>query len=76
MALFGTDYSLGLLGLRDGRWKCIHELDSGQSQLFDLGDDAEEKHNRAAEFPERVTAYRAHLLRWSAAQKYRIVRRP
>jgi arylsulfatase A-like enzyme len=76
MALFGTDYSLGLLGLRDGRWKFIHELDSGHSQLFDLSDDAEEKHNRAAEFPERVTAYRTHLLRWSAAQKYRILRKP
>jgi phosphoglycerol transferase MdoB-like AlkP superfamily enzyme len=76
MALFGTDYSLGLLGLRDGRWKFIHELDSGQSQLFDMSEDAEEKHNRATEFPERVTAYREHLLHWSAAQKYRILRRP
>ena len=30
MALFATDYSLGFLGLRDGRWKFIYELESGQ----------------------------------------------
>ncbi len=73
MALFCTDYSLGFLGLRDGRWKLIHELDSGQSKLFDVHADPAEKHDRAAEFPERVEAYREHLLRWSAAQKYHIM---
>jgi arylsulfatase A-like enzyme len=76
MALFATDYSLGLLGLRDGRWKFIHELESGRSELFDLNTDAGEQHNCAAAHPERVTAYRAHLRRWSAAQKYRIQQRP
>ena len=32
MALFFADYSLGLLGLRDGPWKFIYELDSGRSR--------------------------------------------
>src|SRR5262249_22948797 len=36
LALFATDYSLGFLGLRDGNWKMIHELESGHSWLFDL----------------------------------------
>jgi arylsulfatase A-like enzyme len=70
MALFCTDYSLGLLGLRDGRWKCIHELESGRTLLFDLQDDPEEKDDVSSSHPERVGAYRDHLLRWAAGQKY------
>jgi glucan phosphoethanolaminetransferase (alkaline phosphatase superfamily) len=72
MALFATDYSLGFLGLRDGRWKLIHELDSGQSWLFDLTADPEERLNLANEYPERTAEYRQHLLKWSATQKHRI----
>jgi hypothetical protein len=75
MALFCTDYSLGLLGLRDGRWKMIHELDSGRSQLFDLRADPEEKNDLSEQMPERAAVYRDHLLRWAAAQKYRVTRK-
>ena len=39
MALFFADYSLGLLGLRDGRWKFIYEIGSGRAELFDLDRD-------------------------------------
>src|SRR5207302_7904739 len=73
MALFCTDYTLGLLGLRDGRWKLIHELESGRSSLFDLHDDPGETKDLADAHPERTEAYREHLLRWAAAQKYRIM---
>jgi arylsulfatase A-like enzyme len=73
LALFCTDYSLALIGLRDGRWKLVHELDSGRSRLFDLEEDPDEQHNLADEHPDRVRAYRDHILRWSAAQKYRIL---
>jgi len=72
MALFATDYSLGFLGLRDGRWKLIHELESGQSSLFDLSADPDERRNLADNYPDRVAEYRQHLLHWSAAQKYLI----
>jgi hypothetical protein len=74
LALFCTDYSLGLLGLRDGRWKLIHELDSGRSQLFDLEADPGEREDLAEQYPERVEAYTEHLRRWAAAQKYRATR--
>ncbi len=72
LALFCTDYSLGLLGLRDGRWKLIHETESGRSSLYDLDTDPGERNDLAAVHPERMEAYREHLLAWAAAQKYRV----
>jgi len=74
MALFCTDYTLGFLGLRDGRWKLIHELESGRSLLYDLEDDPDEQHDLAARHPERVAPYREHLLAWASAQKYWITK--
>ena len=70
MALFCTDYSQGLIGLRDARWKFIHNLDSGRSQLFDLEGDPMERIDLSSQHPERVDTYRAHLRRWSANQKH------
>src|SRR4029450_2710464 len=49
MALFFADYSLGLLGLRDGRMKYIYELESDRSRLFDLSVDPDETRNLAAQ---------------------------
>jgi hypothetical protein len=69
MALFYTDYSLGLLGLRDGRWKFVCELGSGRAKLFDLSADPGEMKNLASQEPERVKAYRRHLKAWAAAQR-------
>jgi len=69
MALFYTDYSLSFLGLRDGCWKYIYELESDRSKLFDLRRDGGEQNDLARRYPERVAAYRAHVRRWGAAQK-------
>jgi len=69
MALFFTDYSLGLLGVRDGSWKFIYELESGRGRLFDLTANAREVTNVATHNPERVSVYRDHLLAWSGAQR-------
>jgi arylsulfatase A-like enzyme len=74
LALFFTDYALARLGLRDDRWKFLHELDSGRSKLFDLQADPGERHDLAPHFPARVTAYRHHLLRWAAAQRALVLR--
>lgn len=76
LALFCTDYGLGLLGMRDGRWKLIHELESGRDLLFDLEKDPREEHDLSALLPERASAYREHLLRWAAAQKHRVAKTP
>ncbi len=74
MALFYTDYSLSLMGLRDGDWKYIYELDAGRSKLFDLRQDAAELNDLSQLHPERVTAYRSLLTRWSTAQKALILK--
>ncbi|HWP44223.1 MAG TPA: sulfatase [Blastocatellia bacterium] len=69
MALFYTDYSLSLMGLRDGCWKYIYELDSGRSKLFDLCRDRMELNDLSALHPDLVAPYRARLTGWGAAQK-------
>ena len=72
LALFFADYSLGMLGLRDGRMKFIYELRSERAQLFDMRDDPEERRNVAGLHAGRVHAYERTLRGWSAAQKQAI----
>ena len=74
MALFFTDYSLGLLGLRDGCTKYIYGLESGRSKMFDLCRDPDERGDLAAGRPDRAARYRERLRQWSAAQVARIGR--
>jgi phosphoglycerol transferase MdoB-like AlkP superfamily enzyme len=61
-AFFFTDYSLGLLGLRDGRFKTIYELDSGRVRLFDLDIDPGETTDVAHERPERAAAFKRRVV--------------
>jgi arylsulfatase A-like enzyme len=69
MALFYADYSLGMLGLRDGPWKFIYELDSGRSKLFDVEKDPQEKLDLSEHRVEQARWYTQDLRSWSAAQK-------
>jgi hypothetical protein len=57
MSLFFTDYSLGLLGLRDGRWKFIYETRSNKTQLFDLETDPGETLNLTSREALRTSRY-------------------
>jgi len=69
MALFFADYSLGLLGLRDGRWKFIYEIGSGKVRLFDLERDPRELSDLSDGQAARVLWY-SHIVRgWCSAQK-------
>ncbi len=68
MALFFTDYSLGLLGLRDGCMKYTYEMESRRSKLFDVCTDPAERINVASSAEARVVFYRERLRAWSAAQ--------
>ncbi|MEW5976252.1 MAG: sulfatase-like hydrolase/transferase [Acidobacteriota bacterium] len=72
MALFFTDYTLSMLGLRDERWKFIHEVDSGRSKLFDLWADPGERVDLSSRHAVRAAAYRTHLLRWCGYQREKI----
>jgi arylsulfatase A-like enzyme len=69
MALFFTDYSLPLVGLRDGPWKFIHNLADGRSALFDLEHDVGEQVDVSSEHVARASSYERTLREWSAAQK-------
>lgn len=69
MALFFTDYSVGLLGLQDGCWKFIDDIESSRAQLFDTCRDPDERLDRAAGESERVQRYRERLSTWSSATR-------
>jgi lipoteichoic acid synthase len=72
MALFFADYSLGLLGLRDGPLKFIDEIESGRSKVFDLAEDPHETMDRRDRYGEQARWYRQNLRSWVAAQKQRL----
>jgi phosphoglycerol transferase MdoB-like AlkP superfamily enzyme len=67
-ALFFTDYSLGLLGARDGCWKFISELESARALLFDVCRDADETTDLSAAHADLIAGFRARLQSWAAAQ--------
>jgi len=69
MALFYTDYSIGWLGLADGCWKYLYEIDTRRSRLYDVCADPGETRDRAAAEPLRTSAYRDRVTSWAAAQK-------
>jgi hypothetical protein len=69
MSLFFADYSLGLLGLRDGPWKFIYELNSARPKLFNLERDPLEKVDLAARFAPQSRWYEQNLRSWSVFQK-------
>lgn len=64
MALFFTDYAIGWLGLRDGCWKAIVEVESRRSRLFDVCRDPRETADLSREQADRADAYRERLEAW------------
>lgn len=73
-ALFYTDYSTRLVGLREERWKFIYEFESGRAVLFDVERDQKETINLSATFPERTRLYETRVKSWIAAQKELVLR--
>ena len=71
MAFFFTDYSIGWLGLADGCWKYLLEVDTGRSRLFDVCADPDEQVDRARDFPDRIAAYSDRVRKWAEAVKGR-----
>ena len=69
MAFFFADYSLGILGLRDGPWKLVYEMESGRKQLFNVERDPGEISDMSAREGARVSWYCAVVRGWSTAQQ-------
>jgi phosphoglycerol transferase MdoB-like AlkP superfamily enzyme len=61
VARFFTEQGQGLAGLRDGRWKFLHEPAAGRARLFDLETDPGERRDLGPAHPERVRRYQACL---------------
>lgn len=69
---FLTDYSLGFLGLREGQWKYIYEVNKRRSSLFDLSMDPNETTDRAKEFSQKVATYEGIVLDWASQHKKKL----
>lgn len=69
MALFFTDYSLPLVGLRDGPRKFIHDMRSGRSRWFDVERDPDETVDLSARYPDETREYAEMLEAWVAFQR-------
>jgi hypothetical protein len=70
MALFFADYSLGILGLRDGPWKFLYEIQSGRTKVFDMERDPRERWDVSAREGIRVARYRQVVSgRWDSRKR-------
>jgi len=52
--------------IRQGSFKLIEFFDTGQVELYNLGDDISEEHNLAIELPEKVAELQKRLAKWRA----------
>ena len=66
MIYFYADWQRHYLGLRDGQWKYIYNVDRERHQLFDLNVDGQERNNLAYGNPAQVEAYAKRVLNWEA----------
>lgn len=53
--------------IRQGDWKLIEWFEGPTVELYNLADDLGEKHNLAADYPEKVEQLRAQLHAWQKA---------
>jgi arylsulfatase A-like enzyme len=74
VARFHADQVLFQTGLRSGPWKLILDMESGRPKLFDLRVDPGEERNVAAEHPDRVRRFEAHLRAWAARERAWVMR--
>ncbi len=69
VARFFTDWAETRLGLREDRWKLLHDPVAGRTRLYDLTLDPDERTDTAAAQPERAARYVTALTAWSAARR-------
>ncbi len=61
---YGNQGGAPAAAVRDGDWKLIEWYEDGSRELFNIREDMGEKHNRAAEMPEKVRELAAKLDAW------------
>jgi arylsulfatase A-like enzyme len=66
LAFFFTDYSRPWVGIRDGCWKYLLDIDAGRSRLFDVCADPNEVTDRTANLGPDERAYRLRAMQWLA----------
>jgi arylsulfatase A-like enzyme len=73
MALFFTDYGVPWLGLRDGCFKYMFEVDPRRSQMHNVCDDPAELKDIATQSSDRVGTYRDRVEQWAAARRANVL---
>jgi arylsulfatase A-like enzyme len=56
----------GNKAVRDGQWKLVYELESGQWELYDVIKDRTETHDISAQYPEQVKRLKLLHEQWSS----------
>ncbi|RIK74921.1 MAG: sulfatase [Planctomycetota bacterium] len=64
---YGNQGGQPAAAIRDGDWKLITFLEDGRSELYNLASDLSEKHDLAAQEPQRVATMREQLAAWQGA---------
>ena len=74
VARFQTDHGPLQLGLRQGKYKAVYQLEHDRLRLFDLARDPQERRDIVREEPARALRYREHLLGFAAEERARLER--
>ena len=69
MAILSTMYRDRLIGIRDGPYKYILNIETQAEELYDLRSDPAEKKNIAHQHADRTRAYRERVEKWRAFQR-------
>ncbi len=72
MALLSTMYRDKMVGVRDGPYKYVLNLETGAEELYDLEQDPGEKKNVAPLHEKRMSIYKQTLARWRTFQRHLI----
>jgi arylsulfatase A-like enzyme len=64
---YGNQGGAPAAAVREGDWKLIEWYEDGRRELFNIREDISEKHDRAADLPEKVRELAAKLDAWRRA---------
>jgi hypothetical protein len=65
-----SNYQSTMLGLREGKYKFIREVDRKRDRLFDLEQDPEERQDIGAQYPDLCESLRRRLQLWVRYQSH------